>query len=61
MQLPDWTTNIEEHSTAPYTRNFIENILLQYFEYVSLATQAQMWLQHYRAPPYIRRGKRRFE
>lgn len=60
-QLPDWISNTEEHSTAPYSRNFTENKLPQYFVDVPLATQAQKWLQHYRAPPYIRRGKRRSE
>ena len=54
-QLPDWTTDNDEHSMAPYSRNFLV------FEDVPFAKQAQMWLQHYRAPPYIHRGKRRSE
>lgn len=45
-QLPDWTTDTDEHSTATYSRNFLV------FEDVPLVKQAQMWLQHYRAPPY---------
>jgi hypothetical protein len=60
-QLPDWTTDTEEHATALYSRNFLENKLPQFLEDVPLATQAQMWLQHYRAPPYIHRGKRSSE
>jgi hypothetical protein len=44
---------IEGRITAPYYRNFMENVRRRHSEYASLAIRGRQCLQHGGAPPHV--------